>query len=72
MPLLTVNVGSSSVRLVGYDAGERPVISQHLELAGSQDAHTRSISRLCGSCLRVPNCNRSRQWCTGWCMVGKS
>lgn len=36
MPLLTVNVGSSSVRLVGYDARERPVASAHLELSGTQ------------------------------------
>jgi acetate kinase len=35
VPLLTVNVGSSSVRLVGYDAGERPVVSEHLELASA-------------------------------------
>jgi acetate kinase len=31
MPLLTVNVGSSSVRLVGYDARERVVGAEHLE-----------------------------------------
>lgn len=35
MPLLTVNVGSSSVRLVAYGAGERPLVSEHLELPSS-------------------------------------
>ncbi len=36
MPLLTINVGSSSVRLVGYDARERTVANQHLDLEAQQ------------------------------------
>ncbi|HLK70696.1 MAG TPA: acetate/propionate family kinase [Steroidobacteraceae bacterium] len=42
MPLLTVNVGSSSVRLVGYDARERAVVSEHLELAAGDPQHSQS------------------------------
>jgi acetate kinase len=40
MPLLTVNVGSSSVRLVGYDARERAVASEHLELTAAGAQHS--------------------------------
>ncbi len=37
MPLLTVNVGSSSVRLVGYDSRERAVVNEHLEVPAAAD-----------------------------------
>ncbi|HTT05798.1 MAG TPA: acetate/propionate family kinase [Steroidobacteraceae bacterium] len=47
MPLLTVNVGSSSVRLVGYDAGERPVVSEHLDLPTAEArAHPEHLAAL--------------------------
>jgi acetate kinase len=48
MSLLTVNVGSSSVRLVGYDPQERAVVSEHLEIAAADEIAARSLQMLKG------------------------
>jgi acetate kinase len=45
VPLLTVNVGSSSVRLVGYDARERAVATEHLDLAATRKCDARQVLR---------------------------